>query len=378
MTNGGSEEPSVLLLVASSRRRGAEVFGETLAQGLSNAGWRVSFASLAGADGGPVVSATPLSDETPDSLSRLDRSVVAAVRKEVRSARPDIVLANGSSTMQYVVAAVRHWRDRPRLVYVSIGEPMWWVRNVRHRLLRTAILKGVDRVFSVSAATAQQLIDHLGVPKSKVRIAPTGVPERFFALGADAEDGRPAGEADGPVPLRVLFIGNLSTEKGPMEALAVLSEAAVRRPIAARFLGDGPVRGELERAVAAGPLAACVEVLGSVADVAPHIAWADVLLQTSQTEGLPGVPLEAGAGGVACVVFDVGGSRETVIDGETGFVVAPGDVASAAETLVALADDPPLVAKMGAAARAYVRSNFTLDAAVRRYIELLTDELPAR
>lgn len=372
MATTGDTRPSLLLLVASNRRRGAEVFGETLAHSLAADGWHVRFASLAAAADGPTVTAVPLSSATPESLPKLDRGVVAAIRREVRANAPDIVLANGSSTMQYAVAAVRPMRNRPRIVYVSIGEPMWWIRSGRHRLVRSLILKGVDRVFSVSATTAGQLLAELGVPPAKVRIAPTGVPERFFAI----EPASPRDDAADD-PLRVVFIGNLSVEKGPLAALRAVALASREHRMSVRFLGDGPQRSALLRAVDEAGLLHDVEVLGSVADVAPHLAWADVLLQTSQTEGLPGVSLEAGAARVASVVFDVGGSSETVIDGETGIVVPAGDVSAAADALRRLAADRSLVRKLGDGARDHVRAHFTLAAAVRRYGELLRDELVA-
>jgi glycosyltransferase involved in cell wall biosynthesis len=367
------------ILVAGDRRRGAEVFGETLAQGLAAAGWHTDLLALATAAEEPRISARPLSAFTPETLPRLDRDLVGTLRRWAAEHRPDVVLANGSSTMQYAVAALRpgfvspvfgNWaRSRPRLVYVSIGDPMYWVRGTGHRLLRTAILKGVDRVLSVSAVTAGTLASELGVPPDKIRIAPTGVPDRFFTIEKDR-----SGRSDGD-PLRVVFIGNLSEEKDPLTAVDVLSRLAAVSPVSARFLGGGPLRATVAAAVTVRGLDGSVEVLGSVPDVAPHLAWADVLLMTSHSEGLPGAPLEAGAAGVPSVVFDVGGSSETVVDGATGRVVAAGDVGAAVAALAALAADRGTLEVWGGAAREMVSDRFGLDRALARYGDLLDDEL---
>lgn len=357
-----------MVLVSSDRRRGAEVFGESLADGLAAAGWVVDFVSLATAPDGPRVSADPISIVSPDELGKLDRDVVGALRRRVADWVPDIVLANGSSTMQYAVAGLRLMRDRPRLVYVSIGDPMWWIRSRRHQLIRTGILKGVDRVFSVSATTARHLTEHLGVGSDRVRIAPTGVPPRFFDVVR-----QPRGDA-----LRLVFIGNLSEEKDPMAALAIVAEVSKTTPVEMRFLGGGPLLDELEMAVAAIGLTSSVEVLGSVPDVLPHLAWTDALLLTSHTEGLPAVPLEAGAAGVPTVAYDVGGVVETVIDGETGRVVDAGDHPAAVHTIVAMAGDRVRTAEWGEAARRMVGERFTLAGAIQRYIDLLGDELAER
>ncbi len=358
----------IMVLVSSDRRRGAEVFGEALAAGLAASGWEVDFVSLATAPDGPRVSAEPISVVSPDELGKLDRDVVGALRSRVAAWSPDIVLANGSSTMQYAVAGLRVMRNRPRLVYVSIGDPLWWIRSRRHQLIRSGILKGVDRVFSVSATTARHLTSELGVSGERLRIAPTGVPPRFFDVTRD-----PRGDA-----LRIVFVGNLSQEKDPLAALAIVTEVAATTPVEMRFLGGGPLRDDLETAVAATGLGDRIDVLGSVPDVLPHLAWADTLLLTSHTEGLPGVPLEAGAAGVPTVAYDVGGTAETVIDGETGRIVAPGDHPAAVAALIAMAENRERTAAWGDAARRMVSARFTLEGAVQRYIDLLEDELAER
>ncbi len=360
-------QPRLAIVVSSDRRRGAEVFGEALAGGLRDRGWEVRLFSLTSSSGGPLVDATPLSTIAPDELGRLDRTVVASLRAKIGDYRPDVVLANGAATMQYVVAGLRLGRNRPRLVYVSIGEPMYWIRNRQHRLMRTAILKGVDRVLSVSATTAKQLVDHLGVPAAKVRVAPTGVPPRFF-------DAVPEAATD---QLHVIFVGNLSEEKDPVAALDVVERARRDADVKLRFLGSGPLRDALEQEVSRREMRHHVEILGSVRDVVPHLEWADVLLLTSKTEGLPGVPLEAGAAAVPSVVYAAGGSAETVADGVTGRVVPVGDVVAAASVLVDLAADPALLRRWGDAARKRVADGFTLAQSVDRYIDLLAAEVAA-
>ncbi len=367
MSDAHSTGPSGLtILVSSDRRRGAEVFGEALSAGLRRRGWDVDFVALAAATGGSKVAAAPLGAVSPDNLGKLDLAVLAKLRRRVREHRPAIVLANGSSTLQYAVAALRTARRRPRIVYVSIGDPAWWVRSARHRFVRSLILRGADRVFSVSATTGLHLVDEFGIAPGKLRIAPTGVPERFFTASRPERSGG---------PLRIVFVGALATEKDPVAALDVIGGLRPAVDAELRYVGDGPLREQIESEIATRALTGAVEIAGSVPDVIPHLEWADVLLLTSRTEGLPAAPLEAGAAGLPAVVFAAGGAAETVLDGITGRVVPAGDVAAAVAALSDLAADRESLAHMGDAAREMVASRFTLEAAVDRYHDLLCDEL---
>jgi glycosyltransferase involved in cell wall biosynthesis len=97
------------------------------------------------------------------------------------------------------------------------------------------------------------------------------------------------------------------------------------------------------------------------------MAAMDVVLLCSKTEGMPLVPIEAMAAGRPAVVTDVGGCREAVADGETGYVVPPGEAAPLAEALGRLLGDPALRARMGAAGRARFERLFSLDRMVRAY-----------
>jgi len=355
----------VTIVVTSNRRRGAEVFGERLREGLTAFGWRASLVALAGGKmGGSTVDAQPLSDRSVDRLGRLDRGVVLALRRHIRATRPRIVIANGSATLQYSLAATFALRHRPAVVYMSIGEPRYWMRGLRRRLAHRLLLARVDLILAVSRETARQLTEELGVAPERIRVAHTGVPGQFLEIEPD--------RADRHAELRLLFLGNLSAEKGPLLAVELLDRLSV--PARLRLVGSGPmmdrIRSEIERL----DLADRVEVTGAVADVRPHMAWADLLVLTSKSEGLPGAVLEAAAAGVPAVAFDVGGTGETIVDGRTGRLIAPGDLPGMARAIEELAD-PQVRAAAGLAAREMVREAFTLETSVSRYHQLLLELL---
>lgn len=351
--SGGA--PSVLVVATSNRRRGAEVFSERLRTGLIERGWVVDAVSLSDDPYVTTAGLEPLTGIDPSGLGRLNLGALLALRNRVRHTHPDVVLANGGATLRYGVAATLG--SASRLAYVGIGEPRYWLRSSLSEMLNRFLLRRTDAILAVSAMTRAQLLEIEPSLQGSVHLAPTGVPERFFDLDHVMAEG----------PLRVLVLGSLSAEKDPTTALrAVMAIPGARL----RFVGDGPMRGELK--VAAGNLGHTdrVEFVGSVGDVTPHLEWAHVLALTSLTEGLPGVILEAGASGVPSVAVDVGGVSEAVSDGETGYVV-PHDEGAVSDALLRLDADRALLAAMGRAARHHVRARFALAQAVDRYVEVL-------
>ncbi len=289
----------------------------------------------------------------------MDRDVVRAIRARIDGHQPHVIFANGSATLRYALAA-RFGKRVPRLVYGSIGEPAWWSRSRFSRLRTAFLMSRVDLITSVSNATRRQLIESLHVPSDKVAVAPTGVPEAF----ADVINEPRVGE------LRVLFIGSLTAEKGPDVALRAVADVATEQPVQLRIVGQGPMVELLEHEINARNLTEVVELVGPVPDVKPHLGWADVLVLSSKTEGLPGVVLEAGAAGVPAVAFDVGGVGDVVIDGVTGRLVRRGDEGALSDALAEVAADRAALEVLGAAARERVLGRYLLRHALDRYDEV--------
>jgi len=185
----------------------------------------------------------------------------------------------------------------------------------------------------------------------------TGVPPSLFDVNSDKHGG----------PIRVLMVGSLTTEKDP--ALALRAAAQVDNAVL-RYVGEGPLEEELREGSDTLGISERVEFVGSVSDVVPHLEWADVLILTSCSEGLPGAILEAGAAAVPTVAVDVGGVGEAVLDGVSGYVTKR-SADELAAALTGLDSDRQRLAEMGEAARRYVFSKFLLDDVIDRYAELL-------
>ena len=162
-----------------------------------------------------------------------------------------------------------------------------------------------------------------------------------------------------PGPAEIVSVGRLAVPKD----FSTLVAAVARLPAGAvrlRVLGDGPLRALLEAEIDELGLADVVELTGEVPDVRPYLAEANVFVLSSRSEGMPLSVLEAMAAGLPVVASDVGGLAEVVIEGETGFLVPPGEPGSLADRLGRLVDDPELREALGQAGRRRAEERFSL------------------
>lgn len=149
-----------------------------------------------------------------------------------------------------------------------------------------------------------------------------------------------------PDSLLCVYVGRLAPEK----SVEVLRELAATEGIALTLIGDGDYRPHLEK-VFAGTGTHFTGYLYK-SELAAAFASADVFCLASAHETFGLVVLEAMASGLPAIVTDLGGAKDRVRDGETGFIV-PQDPAAFAEVARRLRDDPHLRCQMGEAARAY-------------------------
>ena len=355
-----SDAPRVLIVTATDRRRGAEVFTERLGQGLTEHGWNVQTVSLTRSGDARLVEVEALTDVSSARPGRFNRRISRALARRIGEFAPDILLANGGSTLRY--GALANVTSKVPLVYIAIGEPDYWIRSGVSRLANRWMLGRVTRVLAVCDATKAQLIGLDPSLAGKVLVTYTGVPDAMFAVKRSKAEG----------PLRTVMIGSLSDEKDPLLAVRTIARVP---GVLLRMVGGGPLSDRVKEEVVSLGLEDRVELIGAVDDVVPHLEWAHILLLTSRTEGLPAAILEAGAASVASVAVDVGGVRETLSDQVSGLVVPREDEAALADAVARFAADPELVARMGLAARLHMKQRFAMDHIVSGYAARLSEVL---
>ena len=263
-----------------------------------------------------------LSVELVEVRGRLDPSALWSLRRRVASVSPQLVHAHGYKALAYAILA------KPigaALVVTHHGET-GHDRSVRaYEAFARWLYRRVDAVFSVSSNTSESLIS-IGVPRDRVRTVAN--PVSFAAPNPDAVPRSREGA--------LLFVGRLSEEKGVEVLLKALGSELTPPHFTLDIAGDGPCAESWKALSTTLGLDGRVRWLGMRSDVPDLLAQAEALVLPSHREGLPLVVLEAAASEVPVVASRVGGIPETVWEGETAMLVAPGDVEAWVEALCAL------------------------------------------
>jgi starch synthase len=235
---------------------------------------------------------------------------------------------------------------------------------------RTAV-EAADAVVTVSAAMREDVL----------RCYPAVDPGRVVAIhnGVDAETWQPDPRTDvlerlGVDPARplVLFVGRIARQKGIEHLLAAASllDPGVQLVLAADAPDTRALEAEVRAEVAGLPNVLWFERPLTGAEVAQLATQAACWVVPSVYEPLGIVNLEAMACATAVVASAVGGIPEVVVDGETGFLVPPGDAAAIAARVNELVRDPALARRLGEAGRRRAVERFGWRAAAERTVEL--------
>jgi len=239
----------------------------------------------------------------------------------------------------------------------------FWERDRRNRLAVRRMFSIVDLVVPLHARMAAR-VREWGGPRVPVEVLYNPVVVREFDPLPD--------RSTQPAAPTVLMMGVIDARKGPFD-LAAAIPAVLQRVPTARFVfgGNGDIE-RLRRQVQDLGVAEHVEILGWVSGEAKLAAFrqADVYCLPSYFENLPVSIIEGMAAGLPVVATDIAGVPEEVLEGETGFMVPPGDVPALADRLARLLGDPDLRARLGAAGRARAQACFDNEVVVTRLVDL--------
>jgi glycosyltransferase involved in cell wall biosynthesis len=360
------EPIKVLRVIARLNVGGPALHVSYLARGLDEIGYETTL--VAGSIGGDEGSMEYVAEELgvePVYLPALQREIsplqdLRAARELlvlIRQLRPDILHTHTAKAGAVGrLAAQLAGRDRPKVVVHTFhGHVLRGyfgpAKTEAFRRLEQGLARTADALIAVSPEVRDDLVA-LGVaPAEKIVVIRLGLDlDKRLAIvpGASeavrAEIGVPEGR------FLVSWLGRMTEIKRVDEllsAFALLRSGGADADLL--LVGDGPLRPELEALAGALGIRDRCHFMGFRSDVAAVYGASDVVALTSANEGTPVTMIEAQAAGRPVVSTDVGGVRDIVSDGISGFVVPPGDVDAIAERLRVLADDPALRARLGEA-----------------------------
>ncbi len=201
----------------------------------------------------------------------------------------------------------------------------------------------------------------LGVERDHISFIPNAVDTEVFKPGAHKHG--PLRQRFGiPAAAQVVgFVGRLSPEKGPDQFVRMALALHERDPrLHFLMVGDGPMRAQVEAAIAGGKLGHVVHLAGMQESMADVYREMDLFVSSSRSEAMPLAVMEAMASGLPTVAAGVGGILELVQQGCTGWLVGEGDYEGLAARALGLLSDATALQAAGAQARERAVSKFAL------------------
>jgi glycosyltransferase involved in cell wall biosynthesis len=266
-----------------------------------------------------------------------------------------------SSEFRSNIVALRCRSKRPKLRIVSTAHG-WIANDMRGKLmtfLDRILLRRFDRVILVSQAMRRRL-PAWWVPDRRVIVLRNALAFERYSGGARSR----ARLAPDPAGDRTLLnVGRLSAEKGQALLLRAVAELGTAYPrLRLTFAGTGPLEAELRQLADRLGIADRVKFIGYVTDMADVYDSASLVVQSSFTEGLPNVILEAAYLGVPIVATNVGGTAEVIEHGISGWLIPPRSLNALAGGIRYFLENSGRFAEMSVSARSRIEEHFSFQA----------------
>jgi glycosyltransferase involved in cell wall biosynthesis len=293
----------------------------------------------------------------------MDISTTMALGRICRSWRPE-----------WMIGTFAHEYGALSMVARTQRVPLVLFKHVRR--MRRVTARVVSRLARLVVLPSEYLRDwavHRGVPKSRAAVLYNPVDPRRFHVTPSLRRSmrRRLGLPDDA--LVVGFAGRYEEQKGVLHLEQVLGEVMTRCPnVHALWVGGGALMDEIHARIDRSPFANRHRRQAWTDDIVPWYAAMDILAFPSmRREAFGRVSIEAQACALPVLASRVGGIPETMIDGKTGLLVAPGDLNAWTHALQLLATDHLLRRRLGHAGRRFVSERFAAPCIAAEFERLL-------
>ncbi len=278
------------------------------------------------------------------------------------------------------------------IITVGAGDKMFWgrlgARRARVPVILSALhstgwpdgvgrlnrmLTGItDGFIACARQHAEYQVQQEKFPSEKVFLIPNGIDtDRFVFDAASRNQWREKLGIATSTPV-VGIVAALRPEKNHDLFLRAAKLTVAKLPNAEFVIaGDGPERQRLERLAETLALKTKTHFIGSTSDIPGVLSMVDLFALTSHNEASPVSIMEALSCRRPVVATDVGSIDESVIDGQTGFLVLPGDADNMSDRWCRLLSDTQLASQFGDAGRNHIMANSSLQSMTDGYTQLI-------
>jgi glycosyltransferase involved in cell wall biosynthesis len=243
-----------------------------------------------------------------DSSKIYDHALLKELNKEFLIAAPSIIHAHGFKATFYGKLSTP---SKSKFIITHHGKTGHTLKVKIYEFIEDQIMKRSHAVIAVSAPMRRAMILS-GVNQKNIHIV-----DNFMTSPIPINEERISG------PVKLLFVGRLSPEKG-CEVLIKAMKLLAPDDFKLTIVGDGVERQALEKLTQELSLQELVSFVGFQNTVSTYMAASTALVMPSYREGLPLTLIEATATGLPVVASNVGGIPDLVQDGKNGYLVSPG------------------------------------------------------
>jgi len=359
-----AKAPAVMQVLPRLETGGVERGTVDITTALTAAGRRAIVVSA----GGPMVREIERAGGVHITLP-VDSKNPLTMRKNVAALTE--VIADNNVGLVHARSRAPAWSARPaaeraNVPFITTFHGTYNFSNPAKKAYNAIMAKG-ERVIAISEFIGRHVAEQYDVPEDRIRVIPRGIDlDAFNPEAVSAERMIQLAQAwrlpdDSPV---VMLPGRLTRWKGQsvlIEAARRLARPDVRVLLVGDDQGRTGYREELESQIGRIGAEGIIHLTGPCRDMAAAYMLADVVVSAStDPEAFGRVAAEAHAMGRPVIASDHGGARETVIAGETGWLVPPGDADALAQTLrtalTMTGEERETVARR---AIAHIRDNYT-------------------
>jgi len=309
-------------------------------------------------------------DHLFEKFPTVQPSLLIKLVKIINNYKPDAIILNGSRTLKYAAIAKLFFKQETKLIYRIIDSVVFWNPSaIKQFYYRNIILRNIDAAIGVSQSSLNDVIKLYHFKKLNTVI------HRCFNSNKIQLDNvellNQLNEERGNRMI-ILFLGNLTRQKRPERFVETIKLLESKYDNCYGWIvGDGVLKQEVQNAVDKLGIAHRIKFWGYQQNVFPFIANADILLLTSDTEGLPGVTLEAGYLKVPTVCPNVGGIKEFIENDNYGLVLDNSRPESFADAISLLIDKQDLRKIIGENAKQKIIKDFDMEVISKKYLDFI-------